>query len=591
MPAKTELREFPQARGNRAVLVLADSSRVEYAYLPATVCRALEHCGLPFRVLDLAWHRLDADALAGCAAVLLAQEHLGPSLRQPDLAALLASVDDGLGLVNLDFDLAGAAGLAAGLGLEGSGPGGRFQFDGLADLGIRTDQHYVTATKQVGDTVGLRTPIACCPLKPIDPSLTVLVESEGGAPILLAGRKGRGRVVQWAVSPRLWLEQYLGFTQGIDDLFWKPIVWAARKPFLMKAMPPYIRMRFDDCNGYWREATDFAFLDHFIRRGHRPNVSLNVRAVQPGAAAHAAALNRDGRADFAAHILDADTSVWFKCGERAYSLDEMRAVAEEVDAAFTRWDILPSKVLSDHLHEFGATALPYLRSRGIRFKMNVNLPDEPEGGLHLDWQPAPYGSMNYAFDQQPISGMFVAFNHFPTFEYLRTYLDDGRHFYLNRVGGVGELKWDFLNGLTRSTRGEAGNDLEQAARRLADHTKRGLDSLFFGGSISHSHFLRDLAPAEWEHLLDRFDQLTARHEKRYASYDEICEYAESKVNTAFESVHLGPDGALTCALRGEATLPLQLYCFVNRDDGVEHTYLPVPPFSGRQEAAFGATDA
>ena len=37
-----------------------------------------------------------------------------------------------------------------------------------------------------------------------------------------------------------------GQFQGIDDLVWRGIVWAARKPFVMRGMPPFISMRVDD---------------------------------------------------------------------------------------------------------------------------------------------------------------------------------------------------------------------------------------------------------------------------------------------------------------------------------------------------------
>jgi len=569
--------------------VLVDSSRTEYAVLP-TVLRALEHCGIPFRSVDLSWQGLTDRLLHESAAVVMAQEHLASSIAGSDLSALIAAVQGGLGLVNLDFDLQNAPqALAGALGVEGGGAAGSFPFGALSGLGIRSSQHYITGTKSTGALTRTRTPLAYCGLKVARAGMDVLVESDDGAPALVAGKLGRGRIVQWAVSPRLWLRQYLGWTQGLDDLFWKAIVWVARKPFTMKAMPPYVRMRFDDCNGYWREARDLAFLEHFNARGHRPNVSLNVRAVTPDAAAHISRLRASGRADFAAHTLDANTSVWFKRAHGPYTPAEMRSIAQEVDAAFLRWGIEPSRVLSDHEHEFGHTALPYLRARGIRYKMNVNLPDERAEGLHEDWRPAPYGSMSYAFDTQPVSGMFVVFNHFSTFDHNRTYLEDGRRFFLNRTGGVGECKWDFLNGLTRSTTGRAGNDVEQAAQRLATHTARGLDSLFFGGSITHSHFIRDLAPAEWDSLLDRVDQLMSGRERRYASYDHIAAYAESKVNTVLDAADLEPTGGLACSLRGEATVPLELYCFSDRDEHTEHRFCEVPAFSGQQKTMLGTT--
>lgn len=136
-------------------------------------------------------------------------------------------------------------------------------------------------------------------------------------------------------------------------------------------------------------------------------------------------------------------------------------------------------MLSDHGHEFGHTALPYLRAHRIRYKMNINLPDEKAEGVHEDWQPAPYGSMSYAFDVQPMSGM------------------------------------------------------------------------------------------------------TRRHQVRYASCDHIACYAESRVNTSLESVSVERDGQVVRALAGTATVSLELCCFRDREDGVEHDFRAVKAFSCR----------
>src|SRR4030042_4812592 len=35
----------------------------------------------------------------------------------------------------------------------------------------------------------------------------------------------------------------------MDDLLWRGIVWAARKPFVMQGLPPMITMRVDDVDG------------------------------------------------------------------------------------------------------------------------------------------------------------------------------------------------------------------------------------------------------------------------------------------------------------------------------------------------------
>ena len=45
------------------------------------------------------------------------------------------------------------------------------------------------------------------------------------------------------------LNSVKGPLYGLDDLFWRSMVWAARKPFVMQGMPPFVTMRMDDASG------------------------------------------------------------------------------------------------------------------------------------------------------------------------------------------------------------------------------------------------------------------------------------------------------------------------------------------------------
>ena len=77
MSIALSLDAYRQSRGNLAVVVVVDSSQAEFPLLFETTFGALAHFGIPFRVADLATGPLTDDTLAGCRAVLVAQEHLG----------------------------------------------------------------------------------------------------------------------------------------------------------------------------------------------------------------------------------------------------------------------------------------------------------------------------------------------------------------------------------------------------------------------------------------------------------------------------------------------------------------------------------
>lgn len=59
---------------------------------------------------------------------------------------------------------------------------------------------------------------------------------------------GGGRPVQWATCQwmRADVRRPLG---GLDDLVWRSVVGAARKPFGMQVLPPVLTMRMDDASG------------------------------------------------------------------------------------------------------------------------------------------------------------------------------------------------------------------------------------------------------------------------------------------------------------------------------------------------------
>jgi hypothetical protein len=139
--------------------------------------------------------------------------------------------------------------------------------------------------------------------------------------------------------------------------------------------------------------------------------------------------------------------------------------------------------------------------------------------------------------------------------------------------------WDFLNGLT--TRDNAKNDVKAMADRLVDHTRLGINSLFFGGSISHSHFTGALSVADWKAILDRYEKRTQRIEKINTGYDDIAEYARSKFHSRIAAAQRLEDGAMAVQLIGKAEVPLRLSVFNEREGVPERRYVTGEPFDGR----------
>jgi len=533
---------------------------------------------VPYRVRDLARGRLQARELAGCAAALIGQENLGLALSAAEQRTLLAAVEDGLGLVNLDGNLAHYdAGLAEALGVSGTRNDRAIGIAGTGRIGITTTDDFLTYTQESGRVHTLQMPVPAAVVRVRRGRAKVVAETDLGDPAVLHCRLGRGRIVQWLVSPRIWTLQVFGHAHGLDDLFWKGIVWAARKPFAMHCIPPFVRFRFDDCNGLYRTPRDMAFVKVLNAHGHKPNMCVCMNALKPQGWGMLKRLFDQAKVEVAPHTWKGGVSLFYGEGGREYGATRFRRLIGETATMLRDHGITPSRILSDHEHEYSARVLPYLKRLGIIYKMNVMLPGENWAGPHVDWRPAPYGSMSYALDYTPgPTPLFVVFNHYPSFDHARSYLTP-KTFLLNRAGGYGEHMWDFLNGLT--TRDNAANDVAAMADRLAEHTRLGLNSLFFGGSISHSHFTAALGVDEWRDLLDRYERQTDRMEKINVGYDDVADYARAKFHTRLTAVDRIDDG-IGLRLAGASEVPLRLSLFTETDGVPERGYVPVEPFTG-----------
>lgn len=576
MPDRSAKRP-KQAGGNAAIVVLCNSSLSEYAQVNETMFAALGHFGMPFIMCDLAKQKLSRSKIDACAAIVIGQDNLGLGLSRGQQNKIVTAVKAGTGLVNFDYNLANYddAFLTA-LGAKGTRYDKKIAIASAETVTISDTAHFITGTQEKNRRHRLRTPIPMA-IATLGQNARIVAKADNDSPACFTRNIGKGKLVQWLVSPRLWTLQVFGHAHGLDDLFWKGIVWAARKPFAMHCMPPFVRFRFDDCNGLYRTPRDMAFVKILNDHGHKPNMCVCMNALKKSGWRMLKKLYDQDKVEVAPHTWKGGESLYFGLNGKQYSKARFKRMITKTAALLDEHGIVPSKILSDHEHEYSARVLPYLDKLGIEYKMNVMLPGETWAGRHCDWHPAPYGSMSYALDYTPGPyPLFVVFNHYPAFDHARSYLDE-HNFLLNRDGGYDPHMWDFLNGLT--TRDRRSNDIDAMADRLAEHTRLGLNSLFFGGSISHSHFTQAIAVEEWRALIERFEAQTSELEQINVGYDDIAEYARSKFHSHLSLAERRDDGKLQFRLSGTTKVPMKLSIFTDKGSSTVRRYVDVAPFS------------
>jgi len=560
-----------QQNMGQTALVLADSSRTEYLFLEEAILAALNHMGVPYDVCDLAHASLTPDQLQDHAVILVAQDGLGTTLDDAQIETILAAVRCCVGLVSFDHTLARRVQIATCLGLSLS----ERPAPVAAALLPTASAHYISAL-QDEEPKRLARLVETTGDAAAEDSSQVLLETDTGHPALVTTQYDAGRAVQWLVSPSIWLSQVFGHANGLDDLFWRSIVWAARKPFAMMAMPPFVTARVDDAIGGGRQ---FAYIDVYNRHGYIPAIGVFLDDIDESTAAAMKRYADAGKAEFAAHAFSYEHLVFFDYHRGPYPDDIQAGNFDRIDEMFRSWGVPQARTVNAHYGEWGTNAIPHMCARSQTCFMCWRLPDELAKGVHKDWRPKPYGHFGCILDELPgHPEMYVALAvpHRPN---NNLYLPDGSSFLVNRDAYKDDV--DHFWRHTTFRRESPTNHIEGAAQSGARQLRIGLSSLFFGCIHTHEQRLAELSLDEFDRVLTRIDELTAAYPKHFTSYDRIAQYARNRAHVSLGPVSLR-GAALELRYRGHSEIPLSVHLLEDDGDDISQEFVEIPAVAGEE---------
>jgi len=565
-----------ETRGNGVVAVLIhDESPEAAAVLEQAVLSAFRFQGIPFRILSLergvpdGFFRTEAARLA---AVLFPQPGSMGRLSPSSVSEMLQAVQEGLGLLAYEPRVQELPGAVLKL----------FRVDptSVSNSAFRTvstlrNDHYLTWTRPVGEVVRSDKPV---PYSILPKSSTDLVGSESGHPLLLCGEAGKGRTILFPFDVRLFTLEHLGHACGLDDVFQKSVLWTARKPFLTYSMPHFATMAIDDSSGSYNH---FRYVDALSAHGWKPNLGLFTDTIDE--VAHETAdldskklreLDREGRADVGFHALRYNESFCFD------HLGQRPLTGKELDERFARWDhyerkwgFKASPWIHPHFGEISLAAMPYFKARGAEFVTHF-LPfdaawfEVPEKKPPLDPQP-PFGHNGY-FQFNPSAS--------PDFLAVNCVLEKK-----TRESPDFVVKADYLWGNTVFWDEAPRTRIPQIAQTISEQARRGIDSGFYGQTLTHEQRIACLKPEEWEEIWKEADKLLSRYTLEHRRHSEILPYVKRRRQCALTSVEVdAADRSVRYAFDSDMAVGTRVQLHRNADrDGVESAQHEIRSRSGK----------
>jgi hypothetical protein len=383
----------------------------------------------------------------------------------------------------------------------------------------------------------------------------------GSQPFLAVTDFGAGRAVQWGSYN--WMSHAVkGPIYGLDDLVWRSIVWAARKPFVMQGLPPFLTMRVDD------ESGPFGWIEIANEFDIKPWAGLFYHNVDATEAAQLSALVNSGNATAAVH---AKTGAFFYYNHGVGDFPDAEIEANYAHA--TTWhadhNIPISKFVLPHFYEFGTNVFQGLSDWGVEFVGTMMVPGNGYGAPWIMNGPYRLFQTGGSSGGQPV--------------YYADFMT---------IPDQPEFDGQFFNCVTE-IRDDAGyewypsNDVAGSIGRGTRQTRRALDSMALATLFTHGYYTAGITPDNWRATLQGITDNLASYDPIYVTLDHACQYVRAMhTSDITESSYDPVSRQVTTFLGGETDMPTMFYLFIGQGGDIHHLLIDVPEFSGSAEVAY-----
>ena len=343
-------------------------------------------------------------------------------------------------------------------------------------------------------------------------SLATMSQTGNTVTLLEISQSGYGRIVKWNEYDWAY-EGFLGPIYGMDDLLWRSIVWAARKPFVMQGMPPIVTMRVDDVEGSGPFIMEnFEWINICNEYGLIPWCGT-FSSIPEEYMSNFRAILDNGQATAAPHAFSYDHSIYFN-----HDGDDGDP-AVNTQTAHTYYEnngLKMSKVLIPHYYEVDLSALQWINEMGIEF-IGTHMPlGQPYGGE--TWLPGKPYRVPDAYLHRAPSGLPV--------------------FYADYISGSGYTFFDCV----AEIRDDFGyewypdpSNLQHTIARGVRQLTRSLNSMVLATLFTHYNYL-DFTETNWRTVLTEITNAITPYNPEYRSLDYAAQYVRAKNNLSITNV-------------------------------------------------------
>jgi hypothetical protein len=569
----------PQTVGADA-LVLVNSASARYLDFQRMIQPYLDNFGVPYTVVDISTNHVGTNLLL-TALIIVGHAQLDTNHFYLDTSAQLSistAVSNGTGLVNFDSDLWVGTGSPRyqfvqdifGFGFKPATNTGIVAFP-PTEAG--SQMHYVTALHATNEilTLSNRMNITGVSL----PAGGTAIAVASNQPVVSVTKYGLGRALQWTSYD--WISTSVqGPLNGLDDLVWRGLVWAARKPFVLRGLPNFVAMRIDDVEGpfWWVHVANEV--------GFKPYMAMFIGNVSPTNIPDLRQLTTSGNASAGIHSFTDSTLFYFDHLNHTNYPDSVISNNFYAGAQWHATNGIPiSKCMIPHYSEIGPNAFAGLHNLGVEFIAIEVVP----GTVEYFTPPAPWLVAGpYRYYETPKAGLITLPLSYADFLTIPGHPE---------MNGMFFDRYTEIRNTTTPGQFECGewcptiNDLAGSIDRGTRQIKRALDSMVLASLFSHEWYIHPTACCgstvfttnAWRAMLQSITNNLSAYHPIYVTTDYADQYVRATrtsriISSQFDTV----SGRVLVSLSGKTDLDTSVQVFLGNDSGITNILANVPAF-------------